>query len=52
MPHNDIMNDLKVRKIFERYLSANVHLKKLIRLDKEPDYMFVVNKEREEVLVD
>jgi len=52
MPHNDIMNDLKVRKVFDRHLRTNEHLKKLIRINKEPDYMFVVNKEREEVLID
>ena len=52
MPHNDILNDNKIKKAFEEYLEKNPHLKSKINLNKEPDYMFVVNLSRKEVLTE
>lgn len=56
MPHNDILNDKKIREVFNEYVIANsdeLKEKKIhIQLDKEPDYMFVVNWERKDVLTE
>ena len=52
MPHNDILNDLRIRKVFEEYFEKNPHLKSKINLNPEPDYMFVVNLSRKDVLTD
>ena len=52
MPHNDILNDLRIRKVFEEYFEKNPHLKGKINLNPEPDYMFVVNLSRKDVLTD
>ena len=55
MPHNDILNDIVINDVFREYLENNRDGKgdfSQIRLQKEPDYMFVVNLEREQVLID
>ena len=56
MPHNDILNDKKIKEVFNEYVIANsdeLKSKKIhIQLDKEPDYMFVVTWLRREVLTD
>lgn len=49
MPHNDILNDDDIKQVIERY---HEEYDEYIVLKKEPDYMFVVNLEREEVLLD
>lgn len=52
MPHNDILNDERIFDIFKEYLDANPQFKEQIVLTKEPDYMFVVNRKRKDVLTD
>ena len=51
MPHNDILNDLEIKMVFQTYLEQNPQFKSTIILKKEPDYMFVVNQQRKEVLL-
>lgn len=47
MPHNDILNDPKINKVFEAYLEkAKLTTEIRIPLIKEPDYLFVVNSKR------
>ena len=43
MPHNDILNDKEIKQVFQAYLEDNPKFKSSIVLNKEPDYMFVVN---------
>lgn len=58
MPHNDILNDEKIKAVFATFLNDNSigerednnQLKHYIKLEKEPDYVFVVAKDRLEVL--
>ena len=52
MPHNDILNDLGIKQVFAEYLEQRPDLKDSVRLEKEPDYMFVVNLKRKEVLIE
>ena len=52
MPHNDILNDLEIKKVFEQYIERNPQCADVIKLNKEPDYMFVVNRSRKDVLID
>lgn len=56
MPHNDILNDRRIKEVFREYVIANaeeLRRKKVhIQLEKEPDYMFVVKWDRKEVLTD
>ena len=50
MPHNDILNDERIKKIFAAHLNQYADLITHIKLEKEPDYVFVVAKDRIEVL--
>ncbi len=52
MPHNDILNDLNIKKVFEEYLEKKPNLKSKVNLNPEPDYMFVVNLSRKDVLTE
>ena len=56
MPHNCILNDKRIKEVFKEYVSENakeINAKKVkITLDKEADYMFVVNWKRKEILTD
>ena len=56
MPHNDILNDKRIKEVFREYVIANaeeLRRKKVhIQLEKEPDYIFVVKWDRKEVLTD
>ena len=52
MPHNDILNDKKIKACFEAHLLMHKNLVDKIQLRKEADYMFVVNLSRKEVLTD
>lgn len=54
MPHNDILNDPEINKVFKDYIEANAssesEVLRMIPLEKEPDYVFVVNPKRKDVL--
>ena len=52
MPHNDILNDKEINKVFKEYIEASAPSEVLQRipLEKEPDYVFVVNPKRKDVL--
>ena len=56
MPHNDILNDKRIKEVFREYVKSNedeLELKNVhIQLEKEPDYMFVVKWDRKDVLTD
>lgn len=56
MPHNDILNDPRIKEVFKNYMAANekelLEKKVNITLNKEPDYMFVVKWDRKDVLTD
>ena len=51
-PHNEILNDLKIKNVFEEFLVTNTQYNDCFHLRKEPDYMFVVNRNRQNVLTD
>ena len=53
MPHNDILNDRQIKSLFSNFVQQHgERYKNIVVLNKEPDYMFVVNKDRAEVLTD
>ena len=53
MPHNDILNAESVKDVVLEYRERNTEaVDKYIVVEKEPDYIFVVNKERIDVLTD
>ena len=50
MPHNDILNDPAIKNVFENYIKEHqeefLANKVTIPLNKEPDYIFIVNRSR------
>ena len=46
-PHNNILNDNRIKEVFKNFLYLNSDYINKIWLQKEPDYMFVVNSSRE-----
>lgn len=53
MPHNDILNDPNIKQILLDYQKVHPELvEKYVVMDKEPDYLFVVNESRAPVLTD
>ena len=53
MPHNDILNALSIKKVVLEYKERYPDIvDKYIVLEKEPDYIFIVDKERRDVLTD
>ena len=52
MPHNDICNDPLIKEVFEDFISENPFYFNKISINKEPDYIFVVDRSRKDVLID
>lgn len=53
MPHNDILNAESIKAVVQEYrLRKGAWIENYVVMDKEPDYIFVVNKERINVLTD
>ena len=52
MPHNDICNDPNIKKVFEEFISENAFYFNKIIINKEPDYIFIVDRSRRDVLID
>ena len=46
MPHNDILNDRRIKAVFDDFLQEHPQMREKIVTEKEPDYMFVVNLKR------
>ena len=46
MPHNDICNDPDIKEVFEDFINEHPSYLKEITINKEPDYMFVVDRSR------
>ena len=55
MPHNDILNDPEINKVFKDYIEANAssesEVLRMIPLEKEPDYVFVVNPYKRAMII-
>lgn len=52
MPHNDICNDPDIHRVFHHFIHENPYYYGKLIINKEPDYIFVVNRERWTVLED
>ena len=52
MPHNDICNDPSIKKVFDDFIYENGWYLNKIIINKEPDYIFEVDRSRKDVLID
>lgn len=53
MPHNDILNAESIKHVVQEYrLRKGAWIEKYVVMEQEPDYIFVVNRERIKVLTD
>lgn len=53
MPHNSILSDSKLKAAVKESVPADIIAENdSIQITKEPDYMFVVNDHRKDVLTD